>query len=169
MMKNMVNIICNVTKKRVFLILIALIILIIMIVLLIINVVPKRLDDILEENQYKLVTEYKAGSKMGEVTLPRNTIKYTNDEISIMIYEFNNIEEIKKEGKTIYNRYKDNIGFTTKFIEEDKYIYICACDSQQCFYTLGYGNELLQSIVNIKLKKETDEIYNSIIKEKKLD
>lgn len=159
--------ILNINKK--WLIVVLSILVIVISVFCLVKISPKKLENILASNAYKKEAEYKTGSKMGEITLSRNAIKYANDEISIMIYEFNDIEEIKKEGTLIYNKYKDNIGFTTKFVDERKYIYIRACDTQQCFYTLGYDNELVQSIVNIKLKKETDEIFNSIIKEKKLD
>lgn len=168
MMKNIINNIRNISKKKLFIISITLIVLIILGIFLIINSIPKELDDILENNDYKIVSEYKAGSKIGDITLTRNTTEYEKDKTSLMIYEFNDIKEIKKEGTRIYKQYKDNTGFTTTHKEEKKYIYICACDKYQCFYTLGYDTELIQTVVNVKLKNDVDKIFNDIMKGKKL-
>lgn len=126
---------------------------------------PKASSYILEKENFDVE------EKTIENPINNETTKYTKyikDNITLNKYYYSDLESIKNEVKIEYNQYKDNIGFETDIKENEKYIYLVACSSDLCFYTLGYENEIVQTITETINKDKTSEIYNELIEGMKL-
>ena len=154
-------------KKVIIITSILLTILIIVGTVLIINNMPKKLETILENNEYKLESKVEKGTEIEGVSYPKDTYRYQKGEISLMVYKYNNLSEIKEGIYADYEGEKKS-SYRITFEDEDNYIYKKSCDGTICYYSLGYDSELVSTIVGFSLMADTDEIFKEIMREKKL-
>ena len=133
--------------------------------LLINTILPKESGHILEKENFSIEEQ------IIENPINNETIKYTKytkDDITLNKYYYSDLESIKNEVMTEYNQYKDNVGFETEFKNTEHYIYMVACSTDLCFYTLGYENEIIQTITETINKDKTSKIYTELIEGMKL-
>lgn len=162
---NIISKIKNLNKKTKYIIIGLLLILILLYI-----IVPKSLDTILTRSGFKLTDKISKGTEDEILSFNRNTYEYQNGEISIIVYEYDSLAEIKEEILEQYNTEKGNneIAFETELKDEKNYIYKKSCDDSTCFYKLGYEAELATTIVNTNLEKNVDKIFTKIIKKMRL-
>lgn len=163
----------KISRKQIYICFgIVIFIILVVIVVLIFMLVnkPKNLDDILIDNQYKLEKEIEKGteSEEGEI-FTRKTYKYQKGEIPLLVYEYENFEEIKKELMDEYQVESEHEAFTVEVENKDNYYYKRTCDANICLYDLGYDTMLVSTAVGVDLSSSVDEIFREIIKEGKLD
>ncbi|MBQ8681393.1 MAG: hypothetical protein IJ509_00570 [Bacilli bacterium] len=157
-------------KKKLFIISGLFLILTIVITIIVVKLIntPKEIDNILTSNGYELQQEFKKGTKGTEnYVYPRNTYIYQKGEIVFMVYEYDSLDEIKEEVLATYDQEIIST-FDIDLDNEDNYIYKKSCDNFICLYNLGYKNELVSTIVDVDMITSTDEMFEEIIKNKKL-
>lgn len=159
-------------NKKILLLIISLLVLLLIIILITINGVPKKINTILTSNSYEQKNYIEAGTTYGNFTYSRNTYKYQSGKSVIMVYEWESLSEIKDERLAEYNQFKSNSNYTVTLDDKDEYIYMRACSKVMCNYYLGYelegSAELVATIAEFDLKDELDDIFNQILKDKKL-
>lgn len=105
----------------------------------------KTLHVILEKENYTLINTQK-----NELYTTTNDTKiYQKNEILVLIYKYNNFQEVKN---TIINNYKEELKNTLpiELTQEENYIQKKRCDDEFYSYELGYKKYL----ITCKIKKE---------------
>lgn len=79
----------------------------------------------------------KKGEKNELYTTTNDTKIYQKNEILVLIYKYNNFQEVKNK---IINNYKEELKNTLpiELTQEENYIQKKRCDDEFCSYELGY-------------------------------
>lgn len=148
-------------KKRTILIIILILLIIITLIITFLKINDTNLTNILKKENYTLISHHQKGEKNELYTVTNDTKTYQKEEILIIIYTYNNYQEIENTIMENYNEESKN-NLPIELTNEKTYIQKKRCDDETCSYELGYKNYLITCKVNQTNTKEIESLFKKI-------